>query len=77
MTTALVQILRIVAVVALLCASAALATPPGRLPLALRGRAKMLGRRPTADGGGEGRVSAGRRIAAFLALLAAVALAVV
>lgn len=76
MTTALVQILRIAAVVALLCASAALATPPGRLPLALRGLAKMLGRRPTADGGGEGRVSAGRRIAAFLALLAAVALAV-
>ncbi|MBQ1428550.1 MAG: hypothetical protein IIZ06_02690 [Kiritimatiellae bacterium] len=76
MTTALVQILRIVAVVALLCASAALATPPGRLPLALRGLAKMLGRRSAADGGGEGRVSAGRRFAAFLALLAAVALAV-
>ena len=52
MTTALVQILRIVAVVALLCVAAALATPPGRLPLALRGLAKMLGRRPAADGGG-------------------------
>lgn len=77
MTAALVQILRIAAVVALLCASAALATPPGRLPLALRGLAKMLGRRSAADGGGDGRVSAGRRFAAFLALLAAVALAVV
>lgn len=77
MTTALVQILRIAAVVALLCVSAALATPPGRLPLALRGLAKMLGRRPAADGGGEGRVSSGRRFWAFLALLAAVALAVV
>ena len=75
MTAALVQILRIVAVVALLCVSAALATPPGRLPLALRGLAKMLGRRSAADGGGDGRVSAGRRFAAFLVLLAAVALA--
>ena len=73
MTAALVQILRIVAVVALLYVSAALATPPGRLPLALRGLAKMLGRRSAADGGGDGRVSAGRRFAAFLARRAAVA----
>ena len=33
---------RIIAVVALLCFAAALATPPGRLPLALRGLQKML-----------------------------------
>ena len=33
---------RIVAVVALLCFAAVLATPPGRLPLALRGLQKML-----------------------------------
>ena len=38
------QIARLVAVVALLCAAAAIATPKGRLPLALRGLAKMLRR---------------------------------
>ena len=37
------QVARLVAVVALLCAAAAIATPKGRLPLALRGLAKMLG----------------------------------
>ena len=74
--TALFQIARVAAVIALLCVSAALATPPGRLPLALRGLAKMLGRRIASEGG-EGRVSAGRRLAAFAALLAAVALAVI
>ena len=37
------QIARLVAVVALLCAAAAIATPKGRLPLALRGLAKMVG----------------------------------
>ena len=36
------QIARLVAVVALLCVAAAIATPKGRLPLALRGLAKML-----------------------------------
>jgi len=76
-TAALVQILRIAAVVALLCASATFATPPGRLPLALRGLAKMLGRRSAAEGDGEGRVSTGRRLAAFASLLAAVALAMI
>ena len=37
------QIARLVAVVALLCVAAAIATPKGRLPLALRGVAKVLG----------------------------------
>ena len=36
------QIARLVTVVALLCVAAAIATPKGRLPLALRGLAKML-----------------------------------
>ena len=36
------QIARLVAVLALLCVAAAIATPKGRLPLALRGLAKML-----------------------------------
>ena len=47
------QALRVAAVIALLGAAAALATPPGRLPLALRGLARMLG----------GRTAAGRRAA--------------
>ena len=36
------QIARLIAVVALLCVAAAIATPKGRLPLALRGVAKLL-----------------------------------
>ena len=39
---AVLQIARLIAVLALLCAAAAIATPKGRLPLALRGLAKML-----------------------------------
>ena len=37
------QVLRILAILALLAAAGALATPKGRLPLALRGLAKVLG----------------------------------
>ena len=37
------QIARLVAVLALVCVAAAIATPKGRLPLALRGLAKMMG----------------------------------
>ena len=39
---AALQIARLVAVLALLCVAAAIATPKGRLPLALRGLAKLL-----------------------------------
>ena len=76
------QVARLVAVVALLCAAAALATPKGRLPLALRGVMKVL----RADrgecaaraeaGGCEGRVPAWRRCVAFVLVLCAVLLAV-
>ena len=40
---AALQIARLVAVLALVCVAAAIATPRGRLPLALRGLAKMVG----------------------------------
>ena len=40
---AALQIARLVAVLALVCVAAAIATPKGRLPLALRGLAKVLG----------------------------------
>jgi hypothetical protein len=65
------QIIRLVAVIALLCAAAALATPPGRLPLALRGLAKIMGRNQPSQ---TGRVSTLRKVAALILVLAAVLL---
>ena len=38
----IVQVVRLVAVMALVCVAASLATPKGRIPLALRGLAKLL-----------------------------------
>ena len=72
------QGLRVAAVIALLCVSAALATPPGRLPLALRGLKKIMrkdqGLAP--DRSTEATVSPRRRFFAFLVALIAVAVAV-
>ena len=72
------QGLRIATVIALLCVSAALATPPGRLPLALRGIKKImrkdLGLAP--DATTNATVSPRRRFLAFLVALLAVAVAV-
>ena len=75
------QVVRIVLVVALLCAAGAVATPKGRLPLALRGVMKMMRRDGTlpAQGvrpaGGE-KVSPAKRLLAFAFVLVAVLLAV-
>ena len=72
------QGLRVAAVIALLCISAALATPPGRLPLALRGIKKIMrkdqGLAP--DKTTDATVSPRRRFLAFLVALLAVAVAV-
>lgn len=72
------QGLRVAAVIALLCVSAALATPPGRLPLALRGLIKIMrkdqGLAP--DATINATVSPRRRFLAFLVALLAVAVAV-
>lgn len=69
------QGLRVAAVVALLCVSAALATPPGRLPLALRGLKKImrkdLGLAP--DATTNATVSPRRKFLAFIVALLAVA----
>lgn len=72
------QIIRIVLVMALVIASAALATPPGRLPLALRGirRIMLKDRGLPADSSAPARASPLRRVFAFLLLLVAVILAV-
>ena len=77
------QIARLVAVLALLGAAAAVATPKGRLPLALRGLAKLLARdrgqaQSTAvDGCRVQSVSAGKRALAFTLVLFAIILALV
>ena len=81
MNTAL-QILRIVAVMALVCVAAALATPKGRLPLALRGLAKLLARdrgQPltAVESSREQSVSAGKRLFAFLLVILAILLALI
>jgi len=44
MTATVIQVARVAAVIALLGVAAAIATPRGRLPLALRGLFKTLGR---------------------------------
>ena len=70
MSASALQALRVAAVVALLGAAAALATPPGRLPAALRGLSRLMGR----GAGGGGAVPVWRRGLAFLMVLAAAAL---
>lgn len=72
------QIARLVGVLALLIVAALLATPPGRLPLALRGVYKILRRDrglPAAVPAG-GAASTGKRLLAFLLVLVAAALAI-
>ncbi len=75
METAL-QIARVAAVIALLCFAAALAAPPNRLPLALRGLKRILKRDMGIHGNDEPlKASPAHRAAALLLVLAAVALA--
>ncbi len=68
----------VIAVVALLGAAAALATPRGRLPLALRGVSRLLrqDRGQPAAVAAVTPVSRGRRLCALGLVLAAVALAI-
>ncbi|MBR2837765.1 MAG: hypothetical protein IKE55_03175 [Kiritimatiellae bacterium] len=79
MPSAAFQLLRVAAVVALMCAAAALATPPGRLPLALRGVARLLraGRRGGGGGDAEEKVPLWKKSVAFALVLAAAALCLV
>ena len=65
---------RFMAVVTLLAVAAALATPPNRLPLALRALAKILPGAPRAAPGEAGKppgVPVGRRLVAFALVLIA------
>ena len=72
------EFIRVVAVIVLLVVAACLATPPGRLPLALRGIRRML-RKDAGDApsAAEAKASHRRRVIAFLLVLAATALALV
>ena len=80
MTTAF-QIVRLVLVMALVCIAAALATPKGRLPLALRGVMKMLHRDGIVPGApraaGADAVPVWKRLLAFLLVLMAIALSLI
>lgn len=67
---------RFVPVIALLVAAAVITTPPNRLPLALRGLRKMLGRGSGPDQDAEKPVTRGRRLLACMLVLLAFLLAV-
>ena len=66
------QIARLVAILALLCVAAAIATPKGRLPLALRGVAKLF--RISCE---EQTVPAWKRLLAFVLVLLAILIALI
>lgn len=72
------QIARLAGVLALVVAAAALATPPGRLPLALRGVYRVLRRDRGLPDAPPANAPAPvwRRVLAFVFVLAAAALAV-
>ncbi len=73
------ELIRLVAVLVLIIFAAALATPKGRLPLALRGVLKILKRDglKAADIQDVQPVSTARRFVAFLLVLVAIVLAVI
>jgi len=75
----LLELLRVVAVIAVVVAAAALATPKGRLPLALRGIARIVKRDLGTDGTPEtnGTVPRWKRLVAFALVLLAILLAVI
>ena len=81
MNTVAFQLARICLVIALVCIAAVLATPKGRLPLALRGLAKLMGK----DGiltfehseHSNIQVSLARRLLAFLLVILAILLALI
>lgn len=67
---------RVAGVIVLLGVAACLASPPGKLPLALRGIRKILRRDSGTHRDAEmAKVSAGRRFVAFLLVIVAVVVA--
>ena len=80
MQNTIFQIVRIAVVIALVVISAVVATPKGRLPLAVRGLARVLRRDMGPQGQASGAedeagVGVGRRIVAFVLIVLAVVIA--
>ena len=77
----IIEIVRLVAVMALVCVAAALTTPRGRVPLALRGVLRILRKDRALSGAAPDEkpqpASTGRRLLGALLLLLALALALV
>ncbi len=71
-----IQLIRVVVVLALLGIAAAVATPKGRLPLALRGVYRIM-KRDRGESAAEGaeRVPTWRKLLAFALVFAAIAVA--
>ncbi len=81
MATLLYWVVRIVLVVALLGVAAAISTPRGRLPLALRGLKRMMrqdrGEKATTATDSGVSVPTWKRLIAFILVLAAVVIALI
>ena len=77
----IVEIVRLVAVMALVCVAAAIATPKGRVPLALRGVLRILRKDRALTGAAQDErqqpVSRAKRLLAFVLVLAAAVLALI
>lgn len=70
----MIEAARVFAVIGLVTVAAALATPPGRIPLAFRGIFKLLGRN-VAPAESAGAAPLWKRFVAFLLVLAAAVVA--
>ena len=69
------QIVKVATVILLVVFAAILATPPGRLPLAVRGLAKIFRRDRGIDSTAETAAPVWKRLLAFLLVLVAAAVA--
>lgn len=70
----MIEAARVFAVIGLVTVAAALATPPGRVPLAFRGIFKILGKNAPSSSAADA-APIWKRIAAFLLVLTAAAVA--
>lgn len=69
--TEILELLRVIAVIGLVVTAAVLATPPNKIPLALRGLAKMLGKSAESDKTAVAVVPTYKKILAFLIVVIA------
>lgn len=69
--TEILELLRVIAVIGLVVTAAVLATPPNKIPLALRGLAKMLGKSAESAKTAVAVVPTYKKILAFLIVVIA------